>query len=92
MISDARAAQVINSTMVSLLIVLVLAASIWGAATEFPNVRVIYARLSPEEHRHLSAFLSSSTSVLVFGSIAARWVRSGRLRLKAPDTYGNAST
>ena len=85
MISDARAAQIINSTMSLILVVLVLAFEIWIAITQFPRVHAIYIRLSDDEQRHLLAFLNSCWILLLFGSFAARWMLARLPRLKTPQ-------
>ena len=75
MVSDARAAQIINVTMVSILACLALLLAIWEAVAQFPYVHAIYVRLSGEEQRHLFAFINSLWLLVVFAALAGSWRR-----------------
>jgi hypothetical protein len=85
MISDVRVAQIINSTMVSIIAILILACSIWIFSAQFQYVRVIYTNLSSEDRRHISAFFNSLFVFLLVGSFIARSIRARFSRRKTPQ-------
>jgi hypothetical protein len=85
MSSDARVAQIINSTMVSIISILILACSIWMFFAQFQYVRVIYTNLSSEDRRHIAAFFNSLFVFLLFGSFIVRSIRARLSRRKTPQ-------
>ena len=81
---ESRAADILNKSMLALLALTVVAAALWGLASEFAEVRGVYNSLSAEQHRHLTTFGGSLLIVMLGAGHAVAGIKAILASLKRP--------